>query len=408
MSKIYQAFPAFQNREYRLYFFGQLISLVGTWLQLVAEQWLVLGLTNSAFMVGLVAALGFTPVLLFGLFGGVIVDRFHTRQLLIFTNSSAMILALILGFLILTNLISVPIIMVMAFLLGCVNAIDMPARQSFTIEIVGRELLPSAIALNMGMFNSSRVLGPALAGLLIAKFGIGPAYIINGVSFIAAIFSLLVMKVQSDLPAEHPHPLQAIKEGLVYTKNHQLIRTIIIFMVFFSIFGFSYGTILPVIAKNIFQQNAAGLGIMYTASGIGALLGTFIVFPLSKKLDELKLIAGGTLTFLVALVLFSITTNFTWGLILLAIQGIALSFPWAMLMSAVQKHVENHVRGRVSSISTLAMLGMQPIGSFQIGFFAEKFGPPFALQLGSFIVFLATIFLIFSLRDQNLRETPSH
>src|SRR5258708_7573210 len=264
LEKLFQAFPAFKFRDYRLYFFGQLVSLVGTWLQLVAESWLVLQLTNSAFMVGLVTALRFLPVLLFGLFGGVIVDRFHTRQLLVFTNIGAMILAFILGTLILTGLVSVPAIMVLAFLLGIVNALDMPARQSFTVEIVGREVLPSAIALNMGMFNSSRVIGPALAGFLIAKFGIGPAYILNGLSFLAAIAALLIMKVQSDIPEHHSHRLQAIKEGLSYTKNHHLIRNLIIFCAFFSIFGFSSTTIWPVIAKNIFYQDAQGLGFMYT------------------------------------------------------------------------------------------------------------------------------------------------
>jgi MFS family permease len=398
MEKIYTAFPVFRIKDYRLYFFGQLISLVGTWLQMVADSLLVLHLTNSAFWLGVVTAVGLLPVLLFSLFGGVIVDRFHTRHLLIFTNIAAMTLAFILGILVITNLISVPIILVLAFLLGIVNALDMPARQSFTVEIVGREYLPSAIALNMGMFNSSRVIGPAIAGFLIQQFSIGPAYIFNGLSFIAAIIALLIMKVQSDIPEHQAHPIQAIKDGLTYTKNHQLIRTIIVFMTFFSIFGFSYGTLLPIIAEHIFHQNASGLGIMYAASGIGALIGTFIVYPLTKKFNELQLIAGGTFTFLVALVLFSITTNYTLALVLLGIQGVAMAFPWAMLMSSVQKHVDNAVRGRVSSIATLAMLGMQPIGAFQMGFLADRFGPPFALQFGSFIVFLATIYLVFSLK----------
>src|SRR5258708_3787714 len=234
LEKLFQAFPAFKFRDYRLYFFGQLVSLVGTWLQLVAESWLVLQLTNSAFWVGVVTALGFLPVLLFGLFGGVIVDRFHTRQLLIFTNIGAMTLALILGTLILTGHVTVFAVAILAFLLGVVNALDMPARQSFTMEIVGREVLPSAIALNMGMFNSSRVIGPALAGFLIYKFGTGPAYILNGLSFLAAIAALLLMKTKSVLPEEHSHPIQAIKEGLSYTKNHKLIRNLIIFMAFFS------------------------------------------------------------------------------------------------------------------------------------------------------------------------------
>lgn len=398
MKKLLNAFPAFKIRDYRLYFFAQLISLIGTWLQMVAESWLVLQLTNSAFMVGVVSALGFLPVLLFGLFGGVIVDRFHTRQLLIFTSAGAMTLALSLGTLILTGHVTVLAVMILAFLLGVVNALDMPARQSFTVEIVGRDILPSAIALNMGMFNSSRVIGPALAGFLIYQFGTGPAYILNGLSFIAPIIALLLMKVQSVIPEHHSHPLLAIKEGLIYTKNHKLIRSLIIFMAFFSVFGFSSGVIWPVIAKNIFHQGPQGLGYMYTASGIGALIGTFGTFPLTRKFSPLQLIVAGTFLYIVSALAFSLTTNFHLGLFLLFLQGIAMVMPFAMMMSTIQKEVENHVRGRVSSISTLAFLGMQPFGAFQVGFIAEHYGSPFAIQLGTVVVFLATVYLIFSLR----------
>ncbi len=397
-SKLLETFPAFRSKNYRLYFASQLVSLVGTWLQIIAQSWLVLQLTNSAFMVGLISALGFLPILFFSLFGGVIVDHFRKRDLLIFTNATSMVLALILGFAALFNLVTIPLIAVLSFLLGVVNALDMPTRQSFTIEMVGREALPSAIALNMGMFNASRVIGPAIAGLLIARFGNAGAFILNGLSFIAPIIALLLMHVSTDVPNTHFNPLPAIKEGLIYTFNHSLIKSLIIFTTFLSIFGFSYATILPVIAKNIFNQGADGLGIMYAASGIGALAGTALIGVTTKKFSALQLIVAGTIVFALALIAFSLTANFTLALVLLFIQGIAMTLPFAMINSSIQHHVEDSVRGRVSSIYTLAFMGMQPFGSFQVGFLADRFGSPFALQMGAVVTLLAVGYLAYSLR----------
>lgn len=393
-----RTFPAFKYRNYNLYFFAQLVSLIGTWLQLVAESWLVLQLTNSAFMVGLIAAISFTPVLLFSLFGGVIVDRFPKRNLLIFTNILAMILALILGSLILFNLVTVWAIAILAFLLGIVNAIDMPARQSFTPDIVEREHLPSAIALNMGMFNASRVIGPAIAGALIQNYGAGVAYLLNGASFVAPIIALLLMRVNSLVSLEQPHPIEAIKIGLKYTYNHLLIRNLILFSAVLSIFGFSFNTILPVIAKDTFHQDAGGLGWMYTFAGIGAFVGTVLVAITAKRFKPITLIFAGSLGFVFSLLLLSFTDTFSLGLTSLFLQGVSMSFPFAMLMTSIQHHVEPQVRGRVMSIFTLAFLGMQPIGSFQVGLVAEHFGTAVAIQLGAFMVFLIAFYTYFSLR----------
>lgn len=393
MQTLLSIFPALNSYEYRLYFGAQLVSLIGTWLQMVAEGWLVWELTKSAFWVGTITAIGFLPVLLFSLFGGVIVDRFHKRDLLIFTSSLAMVLAFTLGILTISNLITVWMIAILAFILGIVNALDLPTRQSFTIEMVGKEALPSAISLNMGMFNSSRVIGPAIAGLLIARIGVGGAFFVNGLSFIAPLIALSLIKIKSDLPKVHPHPIAAIKEGLSYTFSHPLIKSLIIFSAFFSIFGFSYTTIMPFLAESVFNQGPQGLGIMYAFSGLGALIGTFLVHPLSKKFDELNLIFFGTLIFVIALIVFAITSNFTVALIALMFQGVAVSFPFALTMSGIQHHVDNHVRGRVSSIFMIAFLGMQPIGSFQVGFLTEHFGHTFALIFGAIIVLIASIYL---------------
>lgn len=398
--KLFSPFPALTIPNYRLYFASQLISLVGTWLQIIAQSWLVLQLTNSAFMVGLVSAMGFLPLLLFSLLGGVIVDRFHKKDLLIFTQVASMILAFILGVLVLLNLVNIWFVAALSFLLGVVNALDMPARQSFTIEMVGRDYLPSAIALNMGTFNGARVIGPAIAGILIARFGTGGAFILNGISFVAPIISLMLMRIKSDLPKTHPHPLKAIKDGLVYTFTHPIIKDLIIFTTTLSIFGFSYITILPVIAQNIFHKDAAGLGVMYTASGIGSLLGIAFVSLVAKKFKEDHLIFAGTVIFALAVITLSLTENFNLALFTLFVQGISMSLPFALINSSIQHHAQNSIRGRVMSIYTLSFMGMQPFGSLQVGFLAQHLGSALAIRIDAAVVLLGSLYLLMKIRKK--------
>src|SRR6185437_7149335 len=247
ISGILTAFPALQNKNYRLYFGGQLISLIGTWLQIVAQGWLVLQLTNSAFLIGLITALSTLPTLFLTLFGGVIVDQFPKKIILLFTQSAAMVLAFILGVLTVLNVITVWEIGLIAFLLGSVNAIDSPARQAFVSEMVDKEQLPSAIALNSGIFNAARVIGPSVAGLLIALIGTGGAFIVNGISYIAVIIALVIMRTSSNPVRKKINAIKAIREGLKYSFSHPIIRTLILFTGVSSIFGWSYTTVMPVI-----------------------------------------------------------------------------------------------------------------------------------------------------------------
>ncbi|OGK58429.1 hypothetical protein A3H86_03640 [Candidatus Roizmanbacteria bacterium RIFCSPLOWO2_02_FULL_41_9] len=215
--KVLTMFPAFHSRNYRLYFSGQLISLIGTWLQVVAEGWLVLEMTNSPFSIGLVAAAASFPTLLFSLFGGVIVDRFSKRKIIIFTQVSAMVMALIYGLLTVFHLITVEEIIILAFLLGVVNSLDSPARQAFVVELVSKDQLASAISLNSGTFNAARVIGPSIAGILIGLVGTGGAFIINGLSYLAVIFALNKIDTKEETVKDLPHPIKAIKEGLTYS-----------------------------------------------------------------------------------------------------------------------------------------------------------------------------------------------
>lgn len=396
LRKFFSAFPALKYRNYQYYFFGQLISLTGTWLQIVAQGWLVFQLTHSAFWVGLVSALGSLPTLLFALFGGVIVDRFSKKKILIFTQTTAMILAFILGILTVFKIINVYEILTLAFLLGMVTALDMPARQAFFVEMVDKEDLPSAIALSAGTFNGARVIGPGLAGIAIISFGTGGAFLINALTYLAVIFALLLIKTKSILPKVHPNPIKAIKEGLSYSFSHQTIRLLLISTGVMSIFGWSYSTLLPVIVQDIFHQGADSLGYFYSVAGFGAIFGLIFVSSLSKKINNLVFIIGGTFLFTVSLIFFSFTTNLSLALVLLFLTGLGLIAQLSMTNTTIQQIVGDHIRGRVMSIYTLMFLGLTPIGSFQIGLFAQHFGSEFAIRLGAFIMLIFGVYLYFN------------
>jgi MFS family permease len=387
------SFPAFESRNYKLYFSGQLISLIGTWLQIVAQGWLVLKMTNSAFLIGLIAALGALPSFMFTLFGGVIVDWFPKRRILLFTQSGAMILAFILGVLNVFKVITVWEIGLLSFLLGVVNAIDTPARQAFVPELVSKDQLASAIALNSGVFNTARVLGPGVAGLLIALMGTGGAFILNGISYIAVIVALMMMHMEDRRSEKRTHALTAIKEGFAYSFAHPIIRTLILFTAVSSVFGWSYTTMLPLIAKNEFGLEAAGLGSLYAATGLGSLLATFLIAAFSKKIPPVVFIAGGSMLFAVSIMLFSLTHSIHFALVLLFLSGLGLLSQFVMMNTRIQSLVKSEYRGRVMSIYVFMFLGLTPLGSFEVGWLSEKMGTGFALSTGAIIVFIFAFFV---------------
>lgn len=395
VGKLAAAFPAFKSRNFQLYFVGQLISLVGSWLQIVAEGWLVLQLTNSPFLIGLVTALATLPSLLFSLFGGVIVDRFPKKNILLFTQYAAMILALLYGALTISHFINIYEIMILAFLLGTVNAIDIPARQAFNIELVGKEGISSAIALNSGVFNAARVIGPGVAGLLIAWIGSGGAFLLNGFSYIAAIIALYLMHVTHTQSDVHSNPFVAIKEGIQYSFSHPVIRIMLIFTGIVSIFGWSYSTLMPFIARNTFGLNATGLGYFYAASGLGALIGSILISALSKKVSTTFFIIGGSILFCIALLFFTFVKTFPFAMIFLFLAGTGLLTQFATINTTIQHMVDDNVRGRVMSIYALMFLGLAPLGNFEIGLLADHFGSALAIQVGLVIVFLFTLYVFF-------------
>ncbi len=399
-TQLLSAFPAFESQNFRRYFPGQVISMIGTWIQMVAQGWLVLEITGSAFDVGLAAAASTLPPLFLSLLGGVIVDRYPRRTILLWTQSAAMLLAFILGIFAMTGTVTLSIILVLSFLLGCVNALNVPALQAFLSEIVEREHLPSAIAMNSAIYNGSRIIGPAIAGFLISATGTGSAFLVNGVSFFAVLLSLLSMKraQREPLAKTTQNPLQAIKEGLLYSWSHPLIRTSIFFIAVIAIFAWSYVTMLPVIAKHTFGMDASGMGYLYGVSGLGSVVGTVLLSIYSRKVDRLVFIAGGTILFAFALIGFTFTTFLPAALFFLFVSGFGLVSAVSTLSATIQSTVDDRFRGRVMSLYMMIFMGFMPIGNIEIGYLSEHFGTSIAIRIGCLVTIFASVVLIFSSR----------
>ena len=395
--QLLSAFPAFESKNFRRYFPGQVISMIGTWIQMVAQGWLVLEITGSAFDVGLAAAASTLPTLFLSLFGGVLVDRYPRRTILLWTQSSAMVLAFVLGLFAVTGTVTIWVILLLSFLLGCVNALNVPALQAFLSEIVEREHLASAIAMNSAIYNGSRVIGPAIAGILISATGTGTAFLVNGVSFFAVIISLLSMKDAQKAPAAKisQHPLQAIRDGLNYSWEHPVIRTSILYIAVISIFAWSYVTMLPFIAKHTFHMDASGMGYLYGVSGLGSVVGTVLVSIYASKIDRLVFIAGGTILFALALIGFTMTTFLPSALVFLFLAGFGLVSAVSTLSATIQSTVDDRFRGRVMSLYMMVFMGFMPIGNLEIGYLSEHFGTGVAIRLGCMVTILAAVVLVF-------------
>jgi MFS family permease len=400
------AFPALQNKNYRIYFFGQSVSVIGTWLQIVAQGWLVLQLSNSPFLIGLVAALATMPALLFSLFGGVVVDRFPKKKILFVTQCSSMILALSFGVITLMNLATIPLICVFAFMLGTVNALDAPARQAFVSQLVTKAQLASAIALNSAIFNAGRVIGPGIAGVLIVFTGSGGAFIFNGLSYLAVIIALTFLQITERVKPSELNPLQSIREGISYSFTHPIIRVLLLFTGLLSIFAWSYSTMMPVIARTIFEADAKGLGYLYSATGLGSLCAAYLVGAYSRKVPALVFIIGGNSIFCISLILFAQTQTLTLALFLLFFAGLGLLAQSATMNTIIQGVVKNEFRGRVMSLYILMFLGLAPVGNFEIGWLTEQVGIQMAISINALIVLAGGILLL--IYRKNIREAYSN
>ena len=373
-------------------------------MQTVAQGYLVFQLTHSAFMVGLMEAITQLPAMFLTLLGGALADRFNKQTILKITQICQFFFATLLGIFILSGNISLITIGVLAFLLGIVRAIDHPTRISIITELVEKKDLHAATATNMSVFNSARIVGPAIAGWLIVAFGVGWAFLLNGLSFLAPFIAYYFIRFTPHIKKTHANTLKAIKDGISYAATHKLIRLLLIYLSVISIFGWSYTVILPVIAEKVFAQGAQGLGYLYSAAGLGSVLGAISVSAYTKKFAGKKLILFGGLLYGVALILFSLTPSYYMALVFLFLTGFGITTQNSTIQAIIQHAVEDKFRGRVSSLQALVLMGLHPVGSFQIGTVAEHFGSQFAVRVGGVVLFLSAILLFFRTPKSSLHK----
>ena len=397
-------FRAFKYRNYRLFFTGQGISLIGTWMQRIAMSWLVFRLTNSSFLLGLVGFTSQIPTFILCPFAGVIADRVDRLRIMIVTQILSMIQAGILAFLVISNRIAVWHVVILSVILGMVTAFDIPSRQSFIVKMVDkREDLGNAIAMNSFMFNSARLIGPSLAGIIISAFGDGICFLLNAISYIAIISALFAMKVKPDERAKSNNRiLEDLKIGSAYTFGIPPIRNVLLLLGLVQFVGMPYTVLMPLFAKNILGGDANTLGFLMAGVGCGALFGA--IFLASRKnaqgLD--RIIPMASTIFGIGLILFSLSRVFATSLLLISLCGFGMMVQMASCNTVLQTIIDDDKRGRVMSFYTMAFMGPAPFGSLLGGWTASHIGAPNTLIIGGIISILGAV--IFATKSPSLRR----
>jgi MFS family permease len=387
-----KTFSALKHRNFRLFFSGQLISFTGTWMTTTAQGWLVYQLTGSKALLGLVAAAASAPMLFFATWGGWVADRYPKRSVIVVTQACSMILSLTMAALVWSRLVQPWHIIVLAILGGITMAFDMPARQSFVIEMTSREDLMNAISLNSSAFNCARIIGPSIAGILMAQVGIAMCFLLDGLSFIAVIAGLLLMRLPKHrtIQSESSALGQAL-EGFRYVWGHRRVLTILSLFAVVGIFGWSYSVLMPAFARDVLHLSANGYGMLMAGSGVGALAAALTVASAGHILPTRFMALGGIGIFSVSLALFAFTRNFYFGTLLLAIVGFGIVLYFSTSNTVLQSIVPDEMRGRVMGIWTLIFGGMIPLGSLQAGLMADFLGTPATMAIGALICALAAL-----------------
>lgn len=368
-------FSSLRVRTFRIYWLGMFISFIGTWIQTVAQSWLVFQLTNSAFLLGMVGFLGSIPIFLLSLFGGVIADRMNKRNILIFTQSIFMLLTFLLAVLTQMKLITPTQIMLIAILNGIVLAFDMPSRQAVVVELVGKKQLLNAIALNSVAFNSSRIIGPAIAGILVASIGMSGCFYINGMSFLVVIVALLLIKINHSFKTNRNNStVKDLKDGLRVIKNNRLILALISMIGIVSLFGISYVMLMPIFAQDILNVGVKGLGMLVSFSGFGALVAALILARIGDFKYKGRYLILSSIIFSVSLVLFSLSRIYTLSLITLVFIGASSVTAMTLINTILQTIVEDEFRGRVMSVFMLTFAGIMPFGNLIAGALSQAIG----------------------------------
>jgi len=394
-SRLPRGLAAFRHRNYRLFYSGQLISVTGTWMQTLAQSWLVLSLTSSAFLLGLVSVFQFAPMLVLGLFAGVVADRVPKRRLLVATQAISAVLAGTLAILTFTDTIQLWQIYLLGFLLGVNNAFDMPTRQAFVVEMVGKEDLPNAIALNSSLFNAARIVGPAVAGALLAAFGPAACFAINSVSYVAVITGLLMMKVNPVAVAKvTQRRLDQIREGLRYVRRTPEILRPVVLVGFVATFGMNFNIWVPLLAKNDLSGGAGSFGLLMSSMGVGSFLGAlglaFLVSSVRRWMLFTTAAALGIGNLLLGLV-GAIPLAVPVAMLVLAGIGLCSTTTMAIANTTVQTAAPDELRGRIMSVYTTVFTGTAPFGALIASSIANRYGAPTSIMIGATVTLLAVI-----------------
>jgi len=389
---------ALRHRNFQLFFGGQMISLIGTWMQIVAESWLVYRLTGSPLLLGAAGFASQFPVFLVAPVGGIVADRFSRQRVVVATQVSSMILAFTFAALTLTGVVRVWHIFVLAALLGVVNAFDIPARQSFLVDMVGKEDLMNAIALNSSMFNGARIVGPAIAVILVAKIGEGWCFFSNAVSYIAVITGLLLMRVENPTRLASSGPaLNHLKEGLRFARHTTPVRAILLLLGLVSLVAMPYTVLMPVFADRILHGGARGLGILMGATGVGALLGALTLATRAGVRGLGRWVAFSCGGFGIGLVLFAFSRIFWLSAVLLVPVGYCMMLQMSSSNTLIQAMVPDDLRGRVMALYTMMFMGMAPFGSLFAGALAHRLGAPLTVSIGAVACIGAAVSFFFHL-----------
>lgn len=391
------ALGALRHRNFRLFVGGQFVSLVGTWMQTVALGWVVLELTDSPFQVGLVSTLGALPVLLFTLYGGVVADRMNKHRMVLFLQVGMLIEALVLAILTHTGHITIHWIQGLALIAGTFAAFEIPARQAFVVEMVGKEDLFTAVAINSTVFNGTRVIGPALAGLLLAVAGAAVSFYVNAASYLAVVAALVLMRMPAVAPPVRQGAsgdLTALREGVRFLFSRPLQRTLVLVTTSFSIFGFAFIPMLPVFARDVLHTGSAGYGAMMSAVGIGAALGAIGAAIWGHRLQRERWVLPSAIAFALMLVAAGLAPNLPVALLLLALAGFAWVLMAVFTNTILQISSPDALRGRVMGFYSFMVVGLAPFGSFQMGWMAEHYGARVAYVAGGIACGLVALFAL--------------
>ena len=397
-------FRAFRYRNYRLFFAGQSVSWIGTWIQRIAMSWLVYRLTNSAFLLGVVGFSSQIPTFLFVSFAGVLVDRWSRHRILVVTQSLTMMYAMSLAILVLTHRIAIWHIIGLGMFVGIVNAFDAPARQSFVVEMVEKkEDLGNAIALNSSMVNGARLIGPSVAGMLISAVGEGICFLINSLSYLAVIAALLAMRLSpAGTEDQKTHVLGELKEGFSYTFGFPPIRSVLLLLSLVSLMGMPYVVLMPIFAKNILHGGPHTLGFLMGGVGAGALIGVVFLAARRSARGLEKTIPMATTIFGVGLIAFSLSRNFLLSLLLITMAGFGMMVQTASCNTVLQTIVDDDKRGRVMSFYAMSFMGTAPFGSLLAGSLASMMNAPSTLLIGGTSCIIGAV--IFASRLPSQRE----